>query len=164
MAAARASGDPRDRLALELLATHPARQLRADRYVPLPPQLVTLLAEWTATNLEHIRIHCHLVADHRPLDHRKSQRVADDERADAEHVVRRSLEADFHLGGGDRHALAGPDEDRHALPAPVVGGGADRDEGLRGRFRVDPLDLVIALVLTAHRVLGDQRPQRGYHP
>ena len=83
MAAARASTDPRDRLVVELLArtgmrggelvdleadavvqiggNHwlriPLGKLRNDRYVPLHPQLVDLLAEWTATNLEHIRAH-----------------------------------------------------------------------------------------------------------
>ena len=91
MAAARASRDPRDRLVVELLArtgmrvgelvnleadavvqigaNHwlriPLGKLRNDRYVPLHPQLVTLLAEWTATNLEHIRAYQRLGADHR---------------------------------------------------------------------------------------------------
>jgi integrase len=43
----------------------PLGKLRNDRYVPLHPQLVDLLAEWTATNLDHIRRHHRLVADHR---------------------------------------------------------------------------------------------------
>ena len=43
----------------------PIGKLRNDRYVPLHPQLVELLADWTATNLEHIRRHQRLVADHR---------------------------------------------------------------------------------------------------
>jgi hypothetical protein len=91
MAAARASADPRDRLVVELLARTgmrageladldadavvrigaghwlriPLGKLRNDRYVPLHPELVQLLAAWTAANLEHIR-HCkRLVADHR---------------------------------------------------------------------------------------------------
>ena len=95
MAAARASSDPRDRLVVELLARTgmragelagleadavvqigaghwlriPLGKLRNDRYVPLHPELVTLLAAWTATSLEHIRYHKRLVADHRgPLD------------------------------------------------------------------------------------------------
>ncbi len=87
MAAARASRDPRDRLIVELLARTgmrsgelvgldadavvrigqghwlriPLGKLRDDRYVPLHPQLIDLLAEWTATNLEHIRAHHRLV-------------------------------------------------------------------------------------------------------
>jgi len=95
MAAARASADPRDRLVVELLARTgmragelagldadavvqigsghwlriPLGKLRNDRYVPLHPELVQLLAAWTAANLEHIRRHKRLVADHRgPLD------------------------------------------------------------------------------------------------
>jgi integrase len=91
MAAARASTDPRDRLVVELLARTgmrageladldadavvrigaghwlriPLGKLRNDRYVPLHPDLVQLLAAWTAANLEHIRRHKRLVADHR---------------------------------------------------------------------------------------------------
>ena len=91
MAAARASTDPRDRLVVELLARTgmrageladldadavvrigaghwlriPLGKLRNDRYVPLHPELVQLLATWTAANLEHIRRNKRLVADHR---------------------------------------------------------------------------------------------------
>jgi integrase len=43
----------------------PLGKLRNDRYVPLHPQLVDLLAAWTAANLDHIRRHKRLVADHR---------------------------------------------------------------------------------------------------
>jgi site-specific recombinase XerD len=95
MTAARASSDPRDRLVVELLARTgmrageladleadavvqigaghwlriPLGKLRNDRYVPLHPELVALLAAWTAANLQHIRRHKRLVADHRgPLD------------------------------------------------------------------------------------------------
>jgi integrase len=47
----------------------PLGKLRNDRYVPLHPELVQLLATWTAASLEHIRRHRRLVADHRgPLD------------------------------------------------------------------------------------------------
>jgi hypothetical protein len=47
----------------------PLGKLRNDRYVPLHPELVQLLAAWTAINLERIRRHKRLVADHRgPLD------------------------------------------------------------------------------------------------
>jgi len=90
---ARASTDPRDRLVVELLARTgmrageladldadavvrigaghwlriPLGKLRNDRYVPLHPELVSLLAAWTAANLEHIRRSKRLVADHRGL-------------------------------------------------------------------------------------------------
>lgn len=91
MATARASADPRDRLVFELLARTgmrageladleadavvrigeaywlrvPLGKLRNDRYVPLHPDLVGLLATWTAANLEHIRRHRLLIADER---------------------------------------------------------------------------------------------------
>ena len=95
MTAARAATDPRDRLVIELLARTgmragelagleadavvqigaghwlriPPGKLRNDRYVPLHPELVGLLTAWTAANLEHIRRHRRLAADHRgPLD------------------------------------------------------------------------------------------------
>ncbi len=96
MAAARAATDGRDRLALELLARTgmragelcgldadavvqigdghwlriPVGKLRNDRYVPLHPELVALLAEWTAANIEHIRTHRRLIADHRGVINR----------------------------------------------------------------------------------------------
>jgi integrase len=99
MAAARACPDPRDRLVIELLArtgmraseladleadavvligaAHwlriPLGKLRNDRYVPLHPELVTLLAAWTAVNLAHIRAFRRLAADHRgPLNRSRS--------------------------------------------------------------------------------------------
>jgi integrase len=102
MAAARAAGDPRDRLVVEVLARTglragelcdleadavvgigdghwlrvPVGKLRNDRYVPLHPQLVELLAAWTATNLEHIRRHHRLVADERgTLDRHQLARI-----------------------------------------------------------------------------------------
>jgi hypothetical protein len=95
MTAARASSDPRDRLVVELPARTgmrageladleadavvqigaghwlriPLGKLRNDRYVPLHPELVTLVGAWTAASLEHTRRHKRLIADHRgPLD------------------------------------------------------------------------------------------------
>ena len=45
----------------------PLGKLRNDRYAPLHPELVGLLAAWTASNFEHIRRG--LVTHHRgPLD------------------------------------------------------------------------------------------------
>ena len=91
MTTARAADDPRDRLAVELLARTgmragelagleadavvqigaghwlriPPGKLRNDRYVPLHPELVQLLAASTADNIEYIRRHRRLIADHR---------------------------------------------------------------------------------------------------
>jgi len=54
----------------------PLGKLRNDRYVPLHPQLVELLATWTATNLDHIRRHKRLAADHRgPLSRYQIGRI-----------------------------------------------------------------------------------------
>ncbi|MGH2477820.1 MAG: tyrosine-type recombinase/integrase, partial [Candidatus Limnocylindrales bacterium] len=102
MAAARASTDPRDRLVMELLARTgmranelaeldpdavvrigdghwlriPLGKLRNDRYVPLHPDLVAMLGDWTATNIDHIRRHRRLVADHRgPLARHQIWRI-----------------------------------------------------------------------------------------
>ena len=47
----------------------PLGKLRNDRYVPLHPELVQLLAAWTADNIEYIRRYRRLIADHHgPLD------------------------------------------------------------------------------------------------
>lgn len=102
MAAARSATDPLDRLVVEVLARTglragelcdldadavvqigdafwlrvPLGKLRNDRYVPLHPQLVDLFAAWTATNLEHIRRHHRLIADHRgPLERHRVRRI-----------------------------------------------------------------------------------------
>ena len=54
----------------------PLGKLRNDRYVPLHPELVSLLTAWTAANLDHIRSHKRLVADHRgPLDRHVISRI-----------------------------------------------------------------------------------------
>jgi integrase len=54
----------------------PLGKLGNDRYVPLHPQLVALLADWTAANLEHIRVHHWLVADRRgPLNRHSINRI-----------------------------------------------------------------------------------------
>ena len=82
---------------------------------------------------------------------------------DPEHVLRRRLERDGDLGGGDRHALARPDQDGHAGPAPGIGGQPDRDVGLHRRMRVDAVDVEVAVVLAADRVLRGQRAQRVHH-
>jgi site-specific recombinase XerD len=102
MAAARAHRIPRYRIVIEILARTglraselcdlaadavtqigdaywlrvPVGKLRNDRYIPLHPDLVTLLAEWTATNAEHIRKQKRLIADHhKPIDRRTVHRI-----------------------------------------------------------------------------------------
>jgi integrase len=102
MAAARACPGPRDRLVTGLLArtgmragelagpgadavvltgtAHwpriPPGKLRNDRYVPLHPELVTLLTAWTADGLARIRASRRLAADHRgPLNRYQIGRI-----------------------------------------------------------------------------------------
>jgi site-specific recombinase XerD len=102
MAAAKTDPDPRRRLVVEVLArtglraselcdlaadaivrigeAHwlrvPLGKLRNDRYVPLHPDLVDLLADWAATNQDHIRRHRRLIADHRgPIDRHQVGRI-----------------------------------------------------------------------------------------
>ena len=102
MAAARAHPVPRYRLVAEVLARTglratelcelaadavtrigdgywlrvPVGKLRNDRFIPLHPDLVDLLAEWTATNTEHIRAQRRLLADHHaPIDRRTVHRI-----------------------------------------------------------------------------------------
>jgi site-specific recombinase XerD len=102
MAAARAHRLPRYRIVVEILARTglraselcnlaadavtqigdghwlrvPVGKLRNDRIIPLHPELVELLAEWTATNIDHIRRQRRLLADeHAPLDRRTVHRI-----------------------------------------------------------------------------------------
>jgi site-specific recombinase XerD len=102
MAAARAHRLPRYRLVIEMLARTglraselcdldadavtrigdaywlrvPVGKLRNDRFIPLHPDLVTLLAEWTADHLDHIRSQRRLIADgHAPIDRRTVHRI-----------------------------------------------------------------------------------------
>nr|MDQ3643667.1 tyrosine-type recombinase/integrase [Actinomycetota bacterium] len=102
MAAARAHRLPRYRIVVEMLArtglraselcdlaadavtrigdAHwlrvPVGKLRNDRFIPLHPDLVVLLAEWTATNATHIRAQRRLIADHHsPIDRRTVHRI-----------------------------------------------------------------------------------------
>ena len=138
MAAARASTDPRDRLVVELLARTgmragelagldadavvqigaghwlriPLGKLRNDRYVPLHPELVSLLTAWTAANLDHIRSHKRLVADHRgPLDRHVISRIVHRVARAAgvpgvhPHRLRHTLATQAKLGGGVSYRL-----------------------------------------------------------
>lgn len=102
MAAAKAETDPRRRLIMELLARTgmrvgelcglaadsmvrigdghwlriPVGKLRNDRFIPLHPELVTLLEQWTSLNLEHMRTHRRLMADERgPIDRHQVARI-----------------------------------------------------------------------------------------
>src|SRR4030095_5140333 len=66
-------------------------------------------------------------------------------------------ELDEHLGRARRHALAGADEERHALPPPGVDLQAHGRERLDLRVGGDPGLLSIAAELAAHEILGLER-------
>ena len=163
MAAARASRDRRDRLVIELLArtgmraseladleadaavrigdAHwlriPLGKLRNDRYVPLHPELVELLAEWTATNSDHIRRHRRLVADQRgPLDRHQIWRI-----------VRRI--------GRSCGVKAHPHQLRHTLATQAINRGM-RLEAIAALLGHQSMEMTLIYARIADRVVADE--------
>ena len=163
MAAARASTDPRDRLIVELLARTgmragelagldadavvrigqghwlriPLGKLRNDRYVPLHPQLAELLAAWTATNLEHIRRHRRLAADHRgPLDRHQIGRIV--------RRVGRTCEVKVH-----------PHQLRHTLATQAINRGM-RPEAIAALLGHRYMEMTLIYARIANRVVADE--------
>ena len=164
MGAARASTDPRDRLVVELLARTgmrageladldadavvrigaghwlriPLGKLRNDRYVPLHPELVQLLAAWTAANLEHIRRHKRLVADHRgPLDRHIIGRI----------VARVARAAG--VPGVHPHRL------RHTLATQAINRGM-RLEAIAALLGHQKMEMTLIYAKIANRVVADE--------
>jgi site-specific recombinase XerD len=164
MTAARASSDPRDRLVAELLArtgmragelagleadavvqiggNHwlriPLGKLRNDRYVPLHPQLVDLLTTWTAANLEHIRAHRRLVADHRgPLNRHTISRII--------HRIGRRAGVD----GVHPHRL------RHTLATQAINRGM-RLEAIAALLGHQKMEMTLIYARIANRVVADE--------
>jgi site-specific recombinase XerD len=164
MAAARASTDPRDRLVVELLARTgmragelagldadavvqigaghwlriPLGKLRNDRYVPLHPELVQLLAAWTAANLEHIRRHKRLIADHRgPLDRHLIGRIV--------HRVGRAAG----VPGVHPHRL------RHTLATQAINRGM-RLEAIAALLGHRKMEMTLIYARIANRVVADE--------
>ncbi len=164
MAAARASADPRDRLVVELLARTgmragelanleagavvrigaghwlhiPLGKLRTDRYVPLHPELVDLLAAWTAANLEHIRRHKRLAADHRgPLDRHVICRIV--------HRVGRAAG----VPGVHPHRL------RHTLATQAINRGM-RLEAIAALLGHQKMEMTLIYAKIANRVVADE--------
>ena len=90
----------------------------------------------------------------------EAQRVRIDGVVDAEGFDAAAVEPDRHLGGGDRHGLSRPDQDRHAGPPPGVGASRSATYVSVGRVRGDASHVEVALVLAADDVLGGQRPKR----
>jgi len=164
MAAARASTDPRDRLVVELLARTgmrageladldadavvrigaghwlriPLGKLRNDRYVPLHPELVQLLAAWTAANLEHIRRHKRLIADHRgALDRHRIGRIV--------HRVGRAAG----VPGVHPHRL------RHTLATQAINRGM-RLEAIAALLGHRKMEMTLIYARIANRVVADE--------
>jgi site-specific recombinase XerD len=164
MAAARAAADPRDRLVMELLArtgmragelagleadavvligsAHwlriPLGKLRNDRYVPLHPELVQLLAAWTAANLQHIRRHKLLAADHRgPLDRHGIARI-----------VRRVARA-AGVPGVHPHRL------RHTLATQAINRGM-RLEAIAALLGHQKMEMTLIYARIANKVVADE--------
>jgi site-specific recombinase XerD len=164
MAAARASIDPRDRLAVELLARTgmrageladleadavvrigaghwlriPLGKLRNDRYVPLHPELVQLLTAWTAANLEHIRRHKRLITDHRgPLDRHIIGRIV--------HRVGRAAG----VPGVHPHRL------RHTLATQAINRGM-RLEAIAALLGHQKMEMTLIYAKIANRVVADE--------
>jgi site-specific recombinase XerD len=164
MAAARASTDPRDRLVVELLARTgmragelanldadaivrigaghwlriPLGKLRNDRYVPLHPQLVDLLAAWTAANLEHIRRHKRLIADHHgPLNRHIIGRIV--------HRVGRAAG----VPGVHPHRL------RHTLATQAINRGM-RLEAIAALLGHQKMEMTLIYARIANRVVADE--------
>ena len=164
MAVARASSDPRDRLVVEVLArtgmragelvdlaadavvqigaNHwlriPLGKLRTDRYVPLHPQLVDLLADWTATNLEHIRVHHRLVADHRgPLNR---------------HIITRII---HRIGRTAGVPGVHPHQLRHTLATQAINRGM-RLEAIAALLGHRKMEMTLIYARIANRVVADE--------
>ena len=164
MAAARASTDPRDRLVVELLArtgmrageladleadavvqiggNHwlriPLGKLRNDRYVPLHPQLVDLLGQWTAVNVEHVRAHRRLVADHRgPLNR---------------HTIGRIIQRVGRAAGVDG---VHPHRLRHTLATQAINRGM-RLEAIAARLGHKKMEMTLIYARIANRVVADE--------
>jgi site-specific recombinase XerD len=163
MAAARGARDPRDRLVIEVLARTgmragelcdleadavvrigdghwlrvPVGKLRNDRYVPLHPQLVELLAAWTAQNLEHIRRHRRLVADHRGALDR--------------HLVGRIVRRVGRNAGVTVH----PHQLRHTLATQAINRGM-RLEAIAALLGHRSMEMTLTYARIADRVVADE--------
>jgi site-specific recombinase XerD len=164
MAAARAHRLPRYRLVVEMLARTglraselcnlaadavtrigdaywlrvPVGKLRNDRFIPLHPDLVELLAEWTATNTEHIRAQRRLIADeHAPIDRRTVHRI----------VATTAKKA----GIGNVH----PHQLRHTLATQAINRGM-RLEAIAALLGHRSMEMTLTYARIADRVVADE--------
>jgi len=162
-AAARADPDPRARLVVEMLArtglragelcdlaadavtqigdNHwlrvPVGKLRNDRYIPLHPDLVTLLAEWTSINADHIRAQRRLIADHRGSIDR--------------HIVGRIVRLVARHAGVRAH----PHQLRHTLATQAINRGM-RLEAIAALLGHRSMEMTLTYARIADRVVADE--------
>lgn len=164
MAAARAHRLPRYRIVIEILARTglraselcdlaadavtilgdapwlrvPVGKLRNDRLIPLHPELVELLATWTATNIDHIRTSGRLLADgHAPLDRRTVHRIV------------ATTAARAGLGAVHPHQL------RHTLATQAINRGM-RLEAIAELLGHRSMDMTLTYARIANRVVADE--------
>jgi site-specific recombinase XerD len=164
IAAARAHRIPRYRLVIEMLARTglraselcdlaadavtligdgywlrvPVGKLRNDRLIPLHPDLVTLLGEWTATNSEYIRTQKRLLADHHaPIDRRTVHRI----------VATTAKRA----GIGHVH----PHQLRHTLATQAINRGM-RLEAIAALLGHRSMEMTLTYARIADRVVADE--------
>jgi len=163
MAAARTSSDPRDRLVVEVLGRTgmrageladlaadavvrigdghwlriPLGKLHNERYVPLHPELVELFATWTAANIDHIRRHRRLVADHRgPIDR---------------HLIGRIVRRVGRACGVKVH----PHQLRHTLATQAINRGM-RLEAIAALLGHQSMEMTLVYARIADRVVADE--------
>jgi site-specific recombinase XerD len=164
MKAARAHRLPRYRLVIEMLARTgmragelcdldadavtligdaywlriPVGKLRNDRFIPLHPDLVVLLAAWTAQNSEYIRAQRHLMADeHSPISRRTVHRI----------VATTAKKA----GIGNVH----PHQLRHTLATQAINRGM-RLEAIAALLGHRSMEMTLTYARIADRVVADE--------
>jgi site-specific recombinase XerD len=164
LAAARSHPRPRYRIVVELLARTgmraselcelaadavtqigdghwlriPVGKLRNDRYIPLHPDLVALLAQWTADNAEHIRAQRRLIADHHaPIDRRTVHRIV-------AFTARRASIGHVH-----------PHQLRHTLATQAINRGM-RLEAIAALLGHRSMEMTLTYARIADRVVADE--------
>jgi site-specific recombinase XerD len=116
----------------------PVGKLRNDRFIPLHPDLVTLLANWTATNADHIRSQHRLIADeHAPIDRRTVHRIVS--------TIGRQA------GIGHVH----PHQLRHTLATQAINRGM-RLEAIAALLGHRSLEMTLVYARIADRVVADE--------
>jgi site-specific recombinase XerD len=116
----------------------PVGKLRNDRFIPLHPELVVLLAAWTADNSEYIRAQKRLMADHHsPIDRRTVHRI----------VATTAKKA----GIGNVH----PHQLRHTLATQAINRGM-RLEAIAALLGHQSMDMTLVYARIADRVVADE--------